>query len=150
MITLIMIAAISTAMIMFKEKNPIKIRFYLIILSSTNFTYSSLNRRNRWTRLIILIIFLGGIIMIFIILSSCLPNEKTKITTNIMVYIALTAFIILNLSNSTISRQESINPKYFIISISNTLIVVMIITLYFVTFNQLISSSKTSMRSLTC
>lgn len=151
MITVLMAIIILLIIVTFTEKNPIKIRFMLIIISLINFTNVTFSRSKRWISLIVLLIFLGGIIIMFIILSSRLPNEKTKkveLKSIVILTIILTSIIVRsNLNTNTINLETT---KWFINRSHNTIAITLLITIYFWIFNSLINQKQRSIRTLMC
>lgn len=151
MITILIAMILLITLIIFTEKNPIKIRFILIIISLINFSAITLSSSKRWLSLILLLIFLGGIIIIFIILSSSLPNEKTKKIKSKWIFRTILIVIIIGLRNRVLSNTINIETtKWFINRRHTTIAITIIMTLYFWIFNRLTRQQQTSIRTLLC
>lgn len=129
--------------------NPVKTRIALIILRITTFYIINERVRNSWAPLIFLLIFTGGILIIFIILSSLLPNEKSlKIKP-----IPLLAIISIPLT--TLIRRErnltrTVKIKWFLQSSWTLIYTIILILAYFLSFIYTLSKNNQPIRSTSC
>lgn len=148
MITMLISAAFVTS-ILSNSLNPVKICMLIIILSISTF-YMIFNMRGRaWFPMILLIIFVGGIIMMFIILSSTIPNiniKKGRLTLTI-----LTIFFFIQISTTKRGATEVLNrSKWVFQSNHNISFMVLLILIFFFSFITIISKEKFPLRSVTC
>lgn len=134
------------------RKNPIKMCILLLTGARLNATARIISTGVSCISFILIIIFIGGIIIIFIILCSILPNQRgdespRKITPNTRVWLSL---IILSrrLTFQRVNKNSII--KTFIERNQNIIMIVTIITIYFIAFNKTIRSRKTRIRRLYC
>lgn len=72
----LVLISIILMLIISNSKNPIKIRLLILLSVSIIFSVLRTNTGNVWFPLLFFVLFTGGILIIFIILSSILPNEK--------------------------------------------------------------------------
>lgn len=131
-------------------KNPVKIRIILIILRLTIFFLIYLRSGIVWFPILFSLLFIGGILIIFIILSSILPNEKrTKI--HIMRTIILSNLILFT-QHSKI--EESLITGKFIkrfLSRNNSFnLLILILILYFFSTITILCKVELPIRSVTC
>lgn len=149
MITFIKTIIICIRITMLRCLNPIKIRIIIIFIRSFTFILIRNIIGRRWFPLIFYILFLGGILIIFIVLSSLIPNEKSiknKLSwTTILILALITTAIHLPLTNN-FRRQL----KWFIQSTYNLYIIILLILLYFIRFIYLLSQEKITLRSCFC
>lgn len=61
-----------------ETNNPVNLSINLIILRTCLIFEIYVMKRERWFPILFYILFLGGILVIFLILSSVSPNEKPK------------------------------------------------------------------------
>lgn len=141
---------LTTIWVNLNSNNPIKTRFSILISASCIFLFLKINSSTIWIPLIFFILFTGGILIIFIILSSVLPNEKTiKVKYSKVVIILI---ILLSFSSIKINGIEGIHGqmKRFISSGLNLIVITLIILIYFFNAINLNSKEETPMRSLQC
>lgn len=151
MITILYWIMLSTLLLIaiIKSINPVKIRIILIMLRNFLFLNLFLKRRISWFPTIFLIIFTGGILMIFIIVSSIIPNQKPiKFKISMTVLIARSIIALIEMKNTkeltTTFRSLKWNmERIFYIARLTSLII-----LYFFTFIRILSIEKRSMRSI--
>lgn len=132
--------------------NPVKIRIILILLRSTLFRIFYLNNTRSWFPIIYFIIFIGGIIITFVILCAVIPNEKTlktkKIIFSTIIIIILTFFCL----QINISRENQIihQIKWFFQSRLTFEILILMILRYFLSFIFILSKETSRLRSNLC
>lgn len=131
-------------------KNPVKIRTILVGLRIILFTIMTIYSGNTWFPLIFHLLFSGGILMIFIILSSIIPNEKTKkikiklLTTIILII----RYFNLRKRNIKISRFQEI--KIFLNNRININFIITLIIIYFITFLFILRKENLPIRTIKC
>lgn len=132
--------------------NPVKICASLILARVGLFTYIFCKNSSIWIRAIFFIIFIGGIIIMFIILTSLIPNEK-----NLKVRKKLTSILILSARfvslRSSIAQVEIISTQQIkVIFFSNESFetLILAILLYFLVFVYILSKESSSLRSFSC
>lgn len=136
--------------IIINSRNPIKTSFSILISASVIFFYVKITSGITWLPLIFFILFTGGILMIFIILSSVLPNEKTikvKYSKRIRLTILITTLIVSKYESIPIIATQT---KRFLTSGLNLILITAIILAYFFNSINLNSNEETPMRSLQC
>lgn len=133
-----------------KTKNPIKIRIFLTLIRIALFSFLSLNKGSCWISIIFYILFIGGILVIFIILSSLSPNEsslKIKTSRTILIILALMKIQAIKMQPIEIIQALIKNSlrNWPIIIIVRSLIII-----FFFSFLMILSREKTSIRSTIC
>lgn len=129
--------------------NPVKVTILLILMRILNFFIIHVQTASTWFPIIFLIMFTGGILMMFIILSSILPNEPAKKIKNfiiiIVIFIATTPFM------AYASRTTFIpSTKWFLTSSPILWGTITLVSAYFLSFITILSKNKSSLRSRTC
>jgi hypothetical protein len=135
-----------------KSKNPIKTRFFILISAGLIFLVLKIETGIVWIPLIFFLLFTGGILLIFMILSSVLPNEKTikiKFSKVRILVLALVAIIPRSFIRGGKEELES-HIKRFLSSGTNIILITRIILLYFFNSIQINTTEEYSMRSLQC
>lgn len=153
MIRLIIILTIYIIFIFYTISNPVKISIRLIFLRITIFNSIFLISGIRWFPLIFCLLFIGGILMIFLILSSLIPNEKikkNKINKNMML-ISIIIAILINLNwKIKINEISWTQRKIFLINNLNIATITILILIYFLIFIILNIKEKVSLRIIRC
>lgn len=129
--------------------NPLLIRLLLIIITIIIIINSYNININLWFSYILCLIYLGGVLILFIYISSFLPNIKiTLIPLTVLILFWLVLVPLFNFNNLIVSyfinnNYLSINIifekniiMFFILSIFY-LIVTLIITVYYSSFNKI-------------
>lgn len=147
------IIAITVSALTLTSKNPLKIRVLILVTTIIIFLKIRIEAGRSWFSSIITILFAGGILIIFIILSSLQPNEKIeKLKFKIFIPL-LIRLLILELKLNNITKNEynnNLNLKSFFISIGTAIISNMIIFLYFLVFIKVAEKEKNCIRGVTC
>lgn len=131
-----------------KKENPISISIKLILVTINLFTIISISTRRVWFPLILIILLLGGILVIFTILSSLIPNEKIKKEKPSMIYcIFFRIPIIIKKSETTNIFKDN---KTFIEERPTFIIILFIILFYFLRFVTIINKEDTPIRNFEC
>lgn len=140
--------------IILRAKNPVKIGFILICTRTLLLYWMAIERGGTWFPLIIYLLFIGGILIIFLILSSLLPNEKSqknKISLWITLVLILLGFYFAPMLGHPKRIQDSaLGIKRAITSRLNIITIGMIILLYFLIFVSIISRNKSPLRINMC
>lgn len=151
MITILYWILLSTLLLIaiLKSINPVKIRIILMILRNFLFLYLFLKRRISWFPTIFLIIFTGGILIIFIIVSSIIPNQKPiKFKVSIIIILTRTIIALIERKNTKELTRVFRSLKWNIERIFYIARLTSLIILYFFTFIKILSIEKISMRSI--
>lgn len=144
-INLILILASST---MIYNLNPMKIIYLLMCIGFNLFTLIYCLVGSSLFPVIILIIFIGGILIAFMIVTSILPNEPLKKNTASNI----TAIRLLLIVVFIVAPNQAATYKYKSIFLRNinTIIIVIIILAYFIGFIYLIYTTKITLRTFFC
>lgn len=133
-----------------KSMNPIKVRISVLIARAIIFLIMRTITGTSWFPLVLIVLFIGGIIMIFIILSSILPNEK-RLKRKFALVIILTSIILLTSRSWALTAERvSFNRKIYLSRRINFFVVMAIILFYFLARIRVLRSEKTPMRRVTC
>lgn len=131
-----------------KNTNPIKIRVTLVLIGALMFYYIKILTRQSWFPMIFYILFIGGILIIFIIVSSMLPNEPIKKNNyRKIIGILIVILIIGSTKNITITQELWSNVKNELLTNLNFIILTNMLIRYFVTFLILVSKEKIPLRT---
>lgn len=132
--------------------NPIKLRMSLVLFRMFLFIEIFFTVGRAWIRRIFIIIFIGGIMVIFIILSSLLPNEKNLKINKIFAQAIILIFILSrwSISGNNFERRFNQRSKLLFFSNESLEVLIIIILLYFFSFLVIISKEICSLRSIVC
>lgn len=134
-------------------RNPIKICIIITLASVIILNQAYLKIGKRWWPTLIFILFIGGIILMFMIVSATTPNETIKPATK---KIKITKIIYILLLNMCFGHELTIRMPIGQLNLSKTLavgnlslpIMLFFLVLYFSIFISLLKQNKNSMRSL--
>lgn len=142
---LIALLTIQTA----RRTNPVKISLNLSFLSLIIFFVIYLNSRQVWFPFMFVLIFMGGIMIMFMILSSILPNEKSS-KNFLRLPMILVVLSTLNFSNY--QTQSSIPKQLECMINSNTSMILMMILIlaYFFSSIKIASKEESPIRYSSC
>lgn len=127
--------------------NPVKIASILVLVGSRLFCYLGVTKGSSWLFLLMLMLFLGGIMIVFIIMASLTPNEPSLPSK----FRAFALAALFFASTAYISGDRASQLKWFCISSRNIQIMIMLIVGYFISFIWIVSIEKTSIRtSVSC
>lgn len=152
MITLTKTFIILICYILIYHTNPVKIRLSILFLSSMFMVVMSTYSRSILVPVIFYLLFIGGILILFIIISSITPNEKSiKLSIDykaiiVIIRLVLASCIRLQSPRSTAVAQR----KWFLTSNIRFVIALCLVIVYFVIFLKLLRDKKTSIRSEIC
>lgn len=149
MMTIIKILTLTLIRTLEKNSNPVKIGIALIVLRALLLLILTVEKRNIWIPRIFFILFIGGILIIFMILSSLRPNEKSikiKISVGIIILI-LTA--VTNFHNE-FSQERIRITKSILNSIFSTTGITILLVAYFLTFISILNKRKNTLRTSLC
>lgn len=126
--------------------NPVKLTMVLLIYSSLVTLHLWHLSATTWFPLIFYILFIGGILIIFMILSSGIPNEKVmKLKIEIFLIAAIAASRLMlpgsTMGNATLTKGELITNHSFAL-------IATIIILYFFFFLKIVRGKKSPTRNL--
>lgn len=149
MITLLILILIIILSFTYLNKRPIKLLTILIFLRIILFLNIYSKSGQAWLPIVIFIIFSGGIIIIFIIVSSFLPNKNKGIIKKFLwLIIVLTLFFCIN-KEYTKECSHTLTIE-FLRCYRNILILIFLIRVFFLGSILIISKSKTPIRSFVC
>lgn len=128
--------------------NPIKIRITLVFIRALSFQFIQTQISNSWISLIFILLFIGGILIIFMILSSLLPNEKSLKIKSIFIclFIIQLILIVSRITYQIIYTQI----KWIIQSRASLEFIIILITIYFISFVYILSKNEQTIRSKLC
>ena len=130
-------------------KTPIKMCVFLALIITLLFTKFYMELDYSWFRLTMHLLFIGGILIIFMIVSSVIPNEKEKTTSKKFLITITITFIRGVYANSNIAvRSLHTEIKMFIRRTTLLVLTLFVITTYFTAFLSFITKRATSLRSL--
>lgn len=130
--------------------NPVKIRIILLVLRIVIFFIIALESGIIWFPVLFALLFIGGILIIFIILSSILPNEKRlkikifMMSIPVAIYLSRTSGKIIDIR---ISAKVS---KRFLRSRHTFYFLIIILILYFFCTIRMLCKNEIPMRSCIC
>ena len=134
-----------------QTRNPVKVRILLIVTRGSLFFWVGLTTGRVWFPTLFFLLFMGGIIIIFMILSSVLPNEKAgklKVPTFLLLSTTLAAIILpplkVTVLPEVVSVKSMLSQAYFTFSLT------LLVTLYFFLVLFMIKTEKVPMRSVSC
>lgn len=132
-----------------KETRPVKLSISLVIIRGIIMLLLNALRGESWFPIIFYLLFIGGIIIIFIILSSVRPNEKMpKLKNYITFAIILSTISTLSYRNQNTCASNIL--KEVLIRNHNVLSLTALVLVYFLAFIYLISKNKIPLRSTMC
>lgn len=134
-----------------KAVNPVKTRVAILSTGVILMLLSSHISGSSWIPILILILFMGGIIIIFIILSSILPNEPRIKLKNPLTYL-LTLVVVVSIISLPLNSGGQIikTIRAFLLSGQNFYIIISLIFLYFVGSIRILRTEQTPIRVLSC
>lgn len=129
--------------------NPVFIRIRLVALIIMVFFSLLIGKGRVWLRSIFFIIFIGGILIMFITLISLMPREKAKKLKNFKTSRIFLALLTMGAGLVPVASEIGFNQERKIGFLSNGRIeiIVILILVYFISFIQLISAQKSTLRS---
>nr|ALO77185.1 NADH deshydrogenase subunit 6 [Carpelimus sp. CAR01] len=138
--TMFILLMINFSMTFMFLNHPISMGFILLMQTLTTALSMNLILKNAWFSYIIFLIMIGGLLIIFIYMTSLISNKKFKFSPKIMITNIIMMFSILymnyyvnhymiynNYNNLTISFNKYINTSMF--SIMILMIIYLLITM---------------------
>nr|YP_008757592.1 NADH dehydrogenase subunit 6 [Parajapyx emeryanus]AEV44857.1 NADH dehydrogenase subunit 6 [Parajapyx emeryanus] len=97
MMTLLMIASTTMTIMLLQLSSPLSIGLLLLMQTTLISTISGMMMKTFWFSYILFLIFMGGMLVLFIYVASLSPNEPFTITPNVPVMITalITSMMIL-------------------------------------------------------
>lgn len=131
--------------------NPVKLIVRLLAIRRGVFWVAAVNKSRIWIRRVFLIIFIGGILIMFMILSSLLPNEK-RLKNKKTKSLAFIVFIARACNMATPRKERGLTQEIQLIFLSNGRfeILVIVILVYFFCFIYMVTKENSRIRSLLC
>lgn len=126
--------------------NPVKMGFLLIFFRLLNFFVIFFSSGGSWFPLIFTLLFIGGVMVLFMVISSLFSNEKTDNYSFILISFAflLIRFLMFSFCQFVVFGLEN---KIFITVGFNFSFMVSLVLGYFFLFLFFISFEKASLRS---
>ena len=129
------------------SKRPMKLRVMLMMIRRIIFTYIRLKTGSTWFPLLIFLIFIGGILIIFIILCAVIPNEKRKKEIT-RIYSIILCTLIFSLRGGPQPTRTSTqgNIKRVLFRGGFFTIILILITIYFLVAITILKTIKNPLR----
>lgn len=128
--------------------SPVKVSVIILFYASVLFYYIREIHSSSWLAVIFYLLFIGGILIIFMILSSISPNEKTKRGKSKKVAFAFIMALTPIISLYNINLMElSQKIKYFINANRTVFFSISLIVVYFFFFISMIEREKSPIRT---
>lgn len=148
MITIIWSLIAFLSIIATKAFNPVKLTCILLLISSAMFLCISLTQGITWFPIVFFILFVGGILVIFIILSSAIPNEKASKFK--MKLVALASFSFM-LGSPAVYRFPAITlSKWALLDSQIAIVITLALLIYFFSFLKIVRTKKAPIRKINC
>lgn len=135
------------------SKNPMKICLTIIAASLIVFAYIYILSGITWFPLIIYILFTGGILIIFIVVSSVRPNkklDKEPIKPMVIILMATLILITVDLRPRELKEPQINQVKWFLNKKETLTGIIVLIIRYFASFITFLSKHSTSLRTILC
>lgn len=154
--TLIIVILILLNSFILNLSHPIRLVALILVQTSLASVLVALNHPTPWAAIILFLIFVGGLMILFVYTASLASNEKFKfnlkmIKQTLIVLVATGSGYIItrrpqkfNLNNPTLN--ESLNKIFSNSSISLVVIIITYIFLVMVVVNSIVDSNKTPLR----
>nr|YP_010990575.1 NADH dehydrogenase subunit 6 [Kodaianella bicinctifrons]WOW98889.1 NADH dehydrogenase subunit 6 [Kodaianella bicinctifrons] len=92
-------------------KHPISLGTMLMLQTVMMSIYISTNDSNSWFSYILFLTIIGGMMVMFMYMSSIASNEKFKQNKNLLMIVSLLLMMILILSDKTMEITQTINQN---------------------------------------
>lgn len=150
MITLTFISSLRVILIVTLNynTNPLRISIKLVIITLLLFTSITI-QSSRWYPIIIIILILGGILVIFTILSSLIPNEKINKEKKKIIILRLRVIYFSMIPKISTTNVYKMNKSY----LEETpifIITIIFMLFYFFRFISIISQQEVPIRQFEC
>lgn len=133
------------------RKNPVKAGIIILWLRTLIFLLTNLAGGSAWFRSLTFLIFTGGILIMFIVLSRFHPNETPqKINYKNITIIILGASLLPSSIRGIIDVSLERSRKIIYQRRRTAFIITMLVILYFSIFLKILGSKKNSMRITIC
>lgn len=147
MMTLMEILFIMLAGLMLNISNPVKMRVVALFLGRIILLMATKITGLIWINLVLFLLFMGGILVVFIIISSVAPNEAPiKIKKFTLAPILLTTiYLVGRISLEQTGRVDQV--KSILVERKFLTGIILIISIYFFLFINILSRKEISMRT---
>lgn len=134
------------------SKNPVKISVITLLVALRIFICITVQTGRRWIRVISALLFRGGILIMFMILSRFHPNEtSSKINFKNVLTIAIIVSPIGWLRRGSIIRtQRGGSMKIFYQEARTRIVLTLLIIIYFIVFLKILRKEKARIRLILC
>lgn len=149
MISLIKVFIIISLANLIKNINPMKARVTILFMRTLIFSLIFATKGSCWVPIIFYLLFMGGILMMFMILSSLAPNEQSKKMKVSLLRLAL-IFTIISIEQEMTRESTQLIIKQRVIRAPVIILRTFIIIIYFFSFLAILSEQKICMRSTIC
>lgn len=143
------IIAITSAVIT-QTNSPIKVRIRLMGLRGFIFIIVGVKTGSSWFPLLIFLLFVGGILIIFIILSSIIPNENLKPVNYGILAAIIGSLEFARINHPNLNRNLSKGLVALVGESRIILFILSLITLYFFSMILIIKREQIPIRNVTC
>lgn len=145
--TMIEILTIVFAGLIVNMRNPVKIGMMVITLRALILRSTVKITGEVWIRVVIFLLFMGGILVVFIVVSALAPNENPKKIKKINLLIALIVSSLLSFSGvGTVVKTRREVIKTSVVSRWFLRMVLILMSLYFFIFLIVINKDRMSLR----
>lgn len=148
--TMMEILTIVFAGLIVNMRNPVKIGMMVITLRALILRSTVKITGEVWIRVVIFLLFMGGILVVFIVVSALAPNENPKKIKKINLLIALIVSSLLSFSGvGTVVKTRREVIKTSVVSRWFLRMVLILMSLYFFIFLIVINKDRMSLRRFT-
>nr|AUR43957.1 NADH dehydrogenase subunit 6 [Glomeridesmus spelaeus]QCF39674.1 NADH dehydrogenase subunit 6 [Glomeridesmus spelaeus]QCF39687.1 NADH dehydrogenase subunit 6 [Glomeridesmus spelaeus] len=150
---MIMIIMISISMIFFQLTHPMEMSILLIILTLTISINSLLFSMTPWFSYILFLIYMGGVMVMFMYMSSLTPN-KLPITIKKIAPIMIFSLLFITFYNYKIFKSMnlkssmSIMKSFTFLSMNMTMIIITILMITMISIIMITQNKKTPLRPI--
>nr|QCF39700.1 NADH dehydrogenase subunit 6 [Glomeridesmus spelaeus] len=150
---MIMIIMISISMIFFQLTHPMEMSILLIIMTLTISVNSLLFSMTQWFSYILFLIYMGGVMVMFMYMSSLTPN-KFPITIKKIMPIMIFSLLFIMFYDYKMSKSMnfksymSIIKSFTFMSLNMTMIIIMILMITMISIIMITQNKKTPLRPI--
>nr|AFQ62344.1 NADH dehydrogenase subunit 6 [Teredus cylindricus] len=164
MLCMMLIMSIINSTIFIFMKHPLSLGMILLIQTIQVSLIIGLFNLNYWFSYILMLVMVGGMLILFIYMTSIASNEKFKFSLNLSIYLMLISILMLmiyfiidnniisyNFNYNLMFNKENMNPNYSMskfYNFPNNLIMYMIIIYLLITLIAIVKITKFSKKPL--
>lgn len=132
MTKIIMLALFLLLAVIYQSLSPVKVRMILLAIRSLSFGTIYIWTSSLWFPAIMYLVFIGGILIMFIILSSILPNIRSPKNQKIFFWPAILFLIYIIIGQNKLTELTNLSIKNLLSSSITIIFFFFSITAYFV------------------